>query len=321
MGADEACCCTFLQVPAAQYEAYQWPHQEQTYGPDLGIGSNLAPAPGELNSIAAAAARLWALDANRLVPGRDYEIDAGGGKKVYQRGADFGGASLFRYVNPAVFARPTYARFFALLDNYNPDDSITELDTAANREEQRAFIEEAWGTPPVQYLYHYLAAKGLAPQDPGQFKAMLLRLWFALYGRNGGMRSSCAFEHVFVGEIKQGEHGKEVNGFHNWIQFYIEESRGRVDYRGFILPRRHSQPLPDSQSQLLTIQFAWLGTMKDVSSTLVGVSPEFELALYTLCFAAGAEDNHLRLGPYAVNVKVYRLDRDRLGSAFVIAKD
>eukprot|EP00850_Spirogloea_muscicola_P020446 SM000216S06572 [mRNA] locus=s216:135653:137133:- [translate_table: standard] len=170
----------YYHVPAAQYEAYQRPHQEQNYGPDLGIGSDLAPAPEELNSLAAAAARLWALDANRLVPGRDYEIAAGGGKKVYQRGADFGGASLFRYVNPAVFARPTYARFFALLDNYNPDDSITELDTAANREEQRAFIEEAWRTPPVQYLHHYLAAKGLAPQDPGQFKAMLLWLWFKL---------------------------------------------------------------------------------------------------------------------------------------------
>lgn len=75
---------------------------------------------------------------------------------------------------------------------------------------------------------------------------------------------------------------------------------------------------PDSETQVLTIQFEWNGVLKSVSSTLVGVSPEFEVALYTLCFFVGQEDNHVRLGPYPVNIKCYRLG-ERIGSVFPIS--
>ena len=59
--------------------------------------------------------------------------------------------------------------------------------------------------------------------------------------------------------------------------------------------------------------------LKSVSSTLIGVSPEFEIALYTLCFFAGGEDNHVDIGPYSVNIKCYRLGDNKIGSAFPIA--
>lgn len=75
---------------------------------------------------------------------------------------------------------------------------------------------------------------------------------------------------------------------------------------------------PDSESQLLTIQFEWNGVLKSVSSTLIGVSPEFELALYTLCFYVGGEDNHVELGPYPVNIKSYRMG-NKIGSVFPVA--
>ena len=38
---------------------------------------------------------------------------------------------------------------------------------------------------------------------------------------------------VFVGEVDEGK----VVGFHNWIQFYLEERAGRVNYLGHLLPR------------------------------------------------------------------------------------
>lgn len=76
---------------------------------------------------------------------------------------------------------------------------------------------------------------------------------------------------------------------------------------------------PDAETQLLTIQFAWNGKLKQVSSTLVGVSPEFEMALYTLCYYVGQEDNWVDLGPYRVNVKCYRLGQDKIGSVYPIA--
>jgi hypothetical protein len=38
---------------------------------------------------------------------------------------------------------------------------------------------------------------------------------------------------------------------------------------------------------VLSVQFDWKGQRKPVTTLLVGTSPEFELALYTLCFVAG----------------------------------
>ncbi|XP_042425099.1 flavin-containing monooxygenase FMO GS-OX-like 8 [Zingiber officinale] len=39
---------------------------------------------------------------------------------------------------------------------------------------------------------------------------------------------------------------------------------------------------PDSETHLLTIQFKWNGILKSVSTSLVGVSLEFEIAIYTI---------------------------------------
>ena len=56
------------------------------------------------------------------------------------------------------------------------------------------------------------------------FFANFAQIWFELYGRSrGGRKDSSGFEHVFVGEIKDDQ----VSGFHNWIQFWIEECKVR----------------------------------------------------------------------------------------------
>lgn len=41
---------------------------------------------------------------------------------------------------------------------------------------------------------------------------------------------SCGFEHVFVGETK---HGSDIIGFHNWVQFYLQEKSSNLDYKGY----------------------------------------------------------------------------------------
>ncbi|KIH52189.1 hypothetical protein ANCDUO_17711 [Ancylostoma duodenale] len=35
---------------------------------------------------------------------------------------------------------------------------------------------------------------------------------------------------------------------------------------------------------MVTLRFAWQGLLKRIGSFLVGTSPEFDMALYTLCF-------------------------------------
>ncbi|KAL5216835.1 hypothetical protein ABZP36_008236 [Zizania latifolia] len=305
------------------WNAYRKPPSEQEYSEDAGQihhGLNVEPTREELNSLSKACSRLWELDLNRLIPGKDYRIECGEGKKVYQKG-DMASETLFSWLGDDVLRKPTYSRFCALLDNYNPHQGCKEVVTQQDKHEEVAFIEEIGRTAPIKYLHRYLVLKGVTPQDYEDFKRMLASLWFDLYGRGGNSCSSSAFEHVFVGEIKGRRQGEnEVSGFHNWIQFYLEEANGNVDYQGYIFPRRRGES-PDSETQLLTVQFEWHGVLKSVSSTLIGVSPEFELALYTLCFFMGGEDNRVDIGPYAVNIKCYRMGNNKIGSAFPIAEN
>ncbi|CAD6260133.1 unnamed protein product [Miscanthus lutarioriparius] len=305
------------------WNGYRKPPSEQKYSEDVGQihqGLNVEPTREELNSLSKACSRLWELDMNRLVPGKDYRIDCGEGKKVYQKG-DMASESLFSWLGDDVLRKPTYSRFCALLDNYNPHQGYKEVVTQQDKHEEIAFVEEIARTAPIKYLHRYLVQKGAVPQDYEDFKRMLTSLWFDLYGRGGNSSCSSAFEHVFVGEIKgRGQGENEVSGFHNWIQFYLEEAKGNVDYQGYIFPRRRGES-PDSETQLLTVQFEWHGVLKSVSSTLIGVSPEFEVALYTSCFFVGGEDNRVDIGPYSVNIKCYRLGNNKIGSAFPIAEN
>ncbi|XP_057511905.1 uncharacterized protein LOC130794033 [Actinidia eriantha] len=304
------------KVQMNNWNEYKLPSSEQEYSDDVEPDVNLEPSEEELADLSRACNKLWELDLNRLVPGKDYEIDCGEGKKVYQK-EDMAQGSLFSWLSKDIFRKPTFSRFCSLLDNYNPHEGHKEQVTSQELQEQAAFVEEISRTAPIKYLHKYLSSKGIVLGNYQDFKRMMTSLWFDLYGRGGTSSCSSAFEHVFVGEIKdRGE--QEVSGFHNWLQFYLEEAKGRVDYQGYIFPRRRGQ-IPDSETQVLTIQFEWNGVLKSVSSTLIGVSPEFEIALYTLCFFMGGEDNQVQLGQYSVNIKCYRLG-NKIGSAFPIAE-
>ncbi|TVU15018.1 hypothetical protein EJB05_38523 [Eragrostis curvula] len=296
------------------WNGYRRPPSEQEYSEDVGQihhGLNVEPTREELNSLSKACNRLWELDMNRLVPGKHYRIECGDGKKVYQKG-DMASDNLFSWLGDDVLRKPTYSRFCALLDNYNPHQGYKEVVTEQDKHEEVAFIEEIARTAPIKYLHRYLVTKGVASQDYDNFKRMLTSLWFDLYGRGGSSSSSSAFEHVFVGEIKGRGQGES--------EFYLEEAKGNVDYQGYIFPRRRGES-PDSETQLMTVQFEWHGVLKSVSSTLIGVSPEFEVALYTLCFFVGGEDNRVDIGPYTVNIKCYRMGNNKIGSAFPIAEN
>jgi len=74
----------------------------------------------------------------------------------------------------------------------------------------------------------------LADRDVSSFKQQLYQMWFRSYTREVRDDSS-GFEHVFVGEARGGK----ILGLHNWIQFSNQERQGKLDYKGYILPRVH----------------------------------------------------------------------------------
>lgn len=47
----------------------------------------------------------------------------------------------------------------------------------------------------------------------------------------------------------------KTQGLHNWIQMYNEEKRGKLDYMGYIFPRKRGyEDTPAEDEQLITVQ-------------------------------------------------------------------
>eukprot|EP00892_Ulva_mutabilis_P000806 jgi/Ulvmu1/10726/UM068_0012.1 len=280
------------------------------------------PSPEELEDLSAACSRLWELDENRLVAGQDYTMNLQEGKRIFDKG-DVAEEKLFTGVSPDVWQKRTFLIFYHLLDNYVRATGVTEETSARETKEQTDFLNACMETKPMQYCFKYLVAKGCCEDDQEAFLKMLEEAWFQFYRRDDENDSS-GFEHVFVGEMDDGH----VKGLHNWIQTMVEESRGSLDYMGFVLPKRCYQDDGDDDvdgaRNLISIQLGWEGEVKDVSTMFVGTSPEFELALYSMCFFAGEEVNSIRCGDYDLDVKAYRWNcsdgSDKIATVFPIAK-
>mmetsp|Transcript_24784 Transcript_24784/g.49308 ORF Transcript_24784/g.49308 Transcript_24784/m.49308 type:complete len:482 (-) Transcript_24784:233-1678(-) len=261
--------------------------------------------------------RLWDLDANRLVPGKDYAINVQRFTKVYNK-EDEADDPLFSRVSGSALQGRTFKTFIALLDNYKAEVGAAEVITSHERKEIWDFIAAIMATGPMQYCFHYCAAHNdqVKLSDPKGFTKLLYEIWFELYNRSRAKDSS-GFEHVFVGEIKNGA----VTGFHNWIQFYLTEKKGHLNYKGYIKPRaRGRQALTNFDDSVLSVKFDWKGVEKAVGTILVGTSPEFEMALYTMCFLAGGEDTrfalHTGTDEFLLNVKCYTMARNKIGTSF-----
>ncbi|NXY90934.1 ENDUA protein, partial [Alcedo cyanopectus] len=248
---------------------------------------------------------MWDMDVNRLVPGKDYAIDLQGKAGAVQPGSssvqDHAVRHLFHRVNEErLKSTRTFATFISLLDNYETSTGVPEVVTPEEIIENNCFLDAILETKVMKLAHKYLLKKNLAKPNLADFKDQLYDIWFQLYARERGVRpDSCGFEHVFVGETRRG---KQILGLHNWVQFYLQEKRNQIDYKGYIT--RKDKTMPDKDDQVLSIQFTWKSSVKPIGSTFIGVSPEFEFALYTVIFLLAEE----RVTYETVKIKEYELE-------------
>lgn len=263
---------------------------------------------------------LWKADENRLVPGVDYHISVQGKAGYVVAGSnnarDCARQPLFSYVNEdRLRSIKSFAAFTALLDNYEMSTGIAEVVTPEEMAENFHFLDVILETKVMQLAHQYLVSKNLTSADARGFRQHLYDIWFQLYSRGGRGRDSSGFEHVFVGETKRG---KEIMGLHNWVQFYLQEKHNHIDYKGFVARRDKNKP--DEDDHVLTLQFSWKEMVKPVGSSFIGVTPEFEFALYTICFlqsSARVSRELVMVDEFHLQIVVYRHGK-YIGSSYPV---
>jgi len=182
---------------------------------------------------------------------------------------------LFRNVSEELLRRPTYATMLNLYNNYVAAAQTPETVTPQEIAEENAFMNAIFSTDVMRKTYQFLRARGEITGSMADFKRLVKELWFGMYPRVTGRVGSSGFEHVFLGELKNG-----VSGLHSWLRYYLEERSGSMNYLGYIRTRSIGQ------NMLIEMPMRWRGEYKPISSISVGASPELEVALYTICFLA-----------------------------------
>ncbi|XP_042262385.1 poly(U)-specific endoribonuclease-A [Thunnus maccoyii] len=279
-----------------------------------GGGGGVVVTDAEIKAISET---LFALDSNKA-SASELIIDPQALVPDSQTGSqtDLSSVPLFSYVDEEVlFSKPTYAALLAVLDNYQRMTGQTEDFSPQQLAEQETFVNETMSNTELgRELFAFLYTKGIYASEE-EFLHDLKMMWFGLYSRYNNKMDSSGFEHIFAGEVKKGK----VSGFHNWIQFYLLEKRGVLNYYS------HSFDGPwTNYPDVLGMQFMWDGYYKQVGSAIIGSSPEFDFALYSLCYITRpGKQCYLSLGgktliiqTYTWNNSFYGDGKKFIGSAF-----
>ncbi|KAI1716405.1 endoribonuclease xendoU domain-containing protein [Ditylenchus destructor] len=174
---------------------------------------------------------------------------------------------LFKSVDESLLSGDTYTKLVALYDNYIPETVHHKTDVFWERQEINSFLDALLASRPLKSLRGFLQRKKIV------FRDWLNQLWFGQYSRARGQPDTSGFEHVFLGEVKNGE----ISGMHNWIRLYYLErnSSSAFDYKGFLVKRFNI---------FSALKYSYGRYIKRSGSFFMGTSPEFDISVYTFCF-------------------------------------
>ena len=115
-----------------------------------------------------------------------------------------------------------YDAVVALFDKYTLDERKPEHNFPEEQQEITDFIKMILDCPPVQVARDFLAAQitaqGGQPYTDDEWRTVIRRVWFEQFSQ-GNNPDLSAFEHVFVGEQKNGT----LEGYHFWYKYYLDE--------------------------------------------------------------------------------------------------
>lgn len=257
--------------------------------------------------------RMWKLDSNKCVLDVDYSIDLQ--ERVTSTDVtskDNSNRKFFSMFNEQkIFEKSTYKAFRALLDNYVSSTNEEEIISREEEDENWKFLDLICNTDVMNEAYNFLLLNKKVSNDKNEFKRILYNIWFKIYYRtnNDTVLNSCGFEHVFVGETRYGS----VIGLHNWIQFYLQEKIGNIDYRG-VFSYETSKDI-NNPLRIVTTQFIWKKKAKPLCGYFIGTSPEFEVAIYTVLFLTNIEKIKVDIDSHDVELICHR-NENGIGSAY-----
>jgi poly(U)-specific endoribonuclease len=230
----------------------------------------------------------------------DHQVKAAG-----DRWTDLAVRPLFNKVKESRFSEPIYQSMIKLFNNYVANYRDPEDFTSEEEGEISDFLNLLLASQPMKLAYKYITENLGKPITLDKFKEELRIIWFEPFTNYYGGDSTkyCSgFEHVFVGEGKFNRDGGpgwgEISGYHNWVKFYLDESKGRINFLGtqYKLPGVSEVLNPD----VVTLQMTWIlddmngnpvaEIFKERGGFFVGTSPECEIALGTVAYYESVQD-------------------------------
>lgn len=134
---------------------------------------------------------------------------------------------IFRlvYAQPEVYDYPTILVIRALYDNYEHNSTVKENRTLEKRKKEDLLLDVFMSTNVLTRTMQWLSDRGFMDPDDFEKKDTLRHIWFSQFdGATSG------FERVFTSE----RYGVDLLGVQDWIYFNYQESKGRIDYMGYV---------------------------------------------------------------------------------------
>lgn len=112
----------------------------------------------------------------------------------------------------------TYRLAEKLFNNYTLDQTKPETNTASESEEIQELLEIIVPSKPMKIARDYVSERIGEEISENRWWRMLEQIWFEQFDI-GDNRNLSGFEHVMVGEQKEGK----LQGYHFWYKYYYDE--------------------------------------------------------------------------------------------------